>query len=151
MKKNAARKNAYKMVDFICYNRDNIRKAVREARLDPHNERTGCNSGAHINDPTANKALADIQPVPKIVLGEVVVKKPELWLNIIDHVYDQCGEMERKIFDKRWTEKATPVVTTVDLYIERATYYNIVHDIKSYIVELGCQMGLIGVFNKKKT
>ena len=151
MKKNAARKKAYKVVDLICYNRDNIRKAVCEARLDPHNERTGCNSGAHINDPTANKALADVQPLPKIVLGcGTIVKKPELWLNIIDYVYNQClCEIEQKVFDKRWAEKTDPVATTVNLYIERATYYNIVREIKTRIVELGCQEGLLNVFEGK--
>ena len=152
MKKNAARKNAYKMVDFICYNRDNIRKAVREARLDPHNERTGSNSGAYINDPTANKALADVQPLPKIVLGcGTIVKKPELWLNIIDYVYNQClCEIEQKVFDKRWSEKVKPVETIVDLYIERTTYYSLVHEIKSYIVEFGCQEGVLSVFKRGK-
>ena len=150
MKKNAARKNAYKMVDFICYNRDNIRKAVREARLDPHNERRGSNSGAYINDPTANKAMADLQPVPKIILEGRTIEKPELWLSIIDNVYAQFGDVERKIFDKRWTEKVKPVETIVDLYIERTTYYSLVHEIKSYIVEFGCQEGVLSVFKRGK-
>lgn len=151
MKKNAARKNAYKAVDLICYNRDNIRKAVYEARLDPHNERTGSNSGAHINDPTANKALADIKPLPKIVLAcGTIVKKPELWLNIIDYVYNQClCEIEQKIFNERWKEKNNANRISSSLFIDRTTYYDIVNNIKSCIVELGCQMGVLRVYSKK--
>ena len=149
MKKKAERKKAYKVVDLICYNRDNIRKAVREARLDPHNERTGSNSGAYINDPTANKALADLQPVPRIVLEGTVIQRPELWLNIIDHAYDQCGEIEQKIFNERWKEKNNADRTSSNLFIDRATYYDIVNNIKSYIVELGCQMGVLRVFPQK--
>lgn len=144
MKKNDNRLAVYHYVDKMFYSRDAIKKAVEEARFDSGGAKSGGSGHAFISDPTAKKALKNISGIPSVSLPEGdVVNQPEEWLHILEHVYNSCNDLERKLVDLKYRQQAHYIRICEALKIEQNTYYYLLKDIKAYAVELACQKGLV--------
>ena len=145
MRKNGMRAWCYRYVDKLLFNEEKIRLEVESIRNDRHSEHVGGGGNAFISDPTATTALANIKPIDHVTIDGVVYRQPEEWLKIMAHVRSQCCDLELKVMEQRYHKRAR-VRTAIDqLYISRATYFNIVDGIIGYAVELGCQSGLLQV------
>lgn len=83
------------LIDFVFSHEKEIRNAILEKRLDPGStgKPAGGSSRSQVSDPTANKGMRNVAPVP-IVLVEYgaringireskSIKNPETWLQVI--------------------------------------------------------------------
>lgn len=145
MLKNSERKRAYKRVEWMLNHWRAIERAVIEARLDvPRSQNVG-GHGGFVSDPTASAAMRNLTLLKSVMVDDEIVRNPERWLKVIDMVYNQCSDLEKQIFHKRYLEKVNPTRTAIDLFMAETTYFDIVNGIKSYAVELALQDGLITV------
>ena len=145
MRKNGMRAWCYRYVDKLLFNEEKIRLEVESIRNDRHSERVGGGGNAFISDPTATTALANIKPIDHVTIDGVVYRQPEEWLKLLAHIKSQCCDIEREVYNAKYTKKIGVEQALDELHISRTTYFNIVDGIKGYAVELGCQEGLLMV------
>lgn len=147
MIKNLDRKRAYKRVEWMLYRWKKLEQAVFEARNDRPREQVAAGVSINrISDPTASTAIGNITSLKAVIVDDEVVRNPEKWLQLINMIYNQCSEIERKIFVRRYIDKAKPTRIATDLYMADTTYFDIVNGIKSYAVELALQNGLVKIY-----
>jgi len=146
MIKNPERKRAYKRIEWMFRHWRKLERAVLEAREDrPRNQNIGGGHGGYVSDPTASTAIRNITPIKFVEVDDELVRQPERWLSLMEHVYSQCSDVEKQVFHKRYFERVNPTRTAIDLYMAETTYFDLLNGIKSYAVEVALQDGLITI------
>ena len=125
-------------IEFVFYNYLGIAKAVEEKRLDPRTEKTGGCGHCKVSDPTANKAVANCEPVSRVKVGEQIVRDPEKWLKVVRETrtfYKRSlrGELIRRRYDMQENRKDTCFVLKMSL----ARYHNLVNEVLEKALEVG--------------
>lgn len=129
-------------IDFVFFNREKIRKAIKEARDDKGKK--NCN-GSGISDPVAAVALNNLSPLLFVYIGDRRLEKPETWLQLTDLVYIKASDVEKSLLDSRYVRNESSEDSYHRVKIEQSTFSRMWKDIK-HIQELyAVQLGLIRV------
>ena len=133
-------------IDMIFYREKEIRRAVKNARLESAGGHTGGSSGqALVRDPAAVlgiKAATDLKSVT--LYDGVIIHHPEKWLNVIDATYTRLDDWQRQAVKMRYAgEKYTHVGAT--LHISKSTYYSMLNEAQHFAIAAACQFGLVKV------
>ena len=147
MRKKNLRKSAHKKVEYALRHEAEIRRLVRDAKLDsqPPDKAAGPPGGGGISDPTAAQAVRELTPVRAVVMhsGDTLYK-PETWLRVVDSVYAQAAEYERAVA-KYFFAGHSRIETQMKYNISERNVYYICDDIREAGVEIACQLGLVSV------
>lgn len=133
-------------IDMIFYRENEIRRAVKNARLESVGGHTGGSSGhALVSDPTAVQGIKAATELKSVTLYDgVVVRHPEKWLSVIDATYARLDDWQRRAVKMRYQgEKYTEVAAK--LHISKSTYYAMINEAQNFAIAAACQFGLIKV------
>lgn len=133
-------------IDMIFYREKEIRRAVKNARLESAGGHTGGSSGhALVSDPTAVQGIKAATELKSVTLCDgVVVHHPEKWLNVIDATYARLDDWQRRAVKMRYQgEKYTEV--GAKLHISKSTYYAMVNEAQTFAIAAACQLGLVRI------
>lgn len=137
------RKRDYlRRVEFAFYNEAEIRRAVREKRLDRGVKASGARGG--FSDPTASAAIAAATPIRCVVVDGRRVGKPEEWLKVVDKTYEHLEPLHRAVVRDRYLGRSYQQ-TCIERNVSQATYSRIVADARMFAVGVAAQFGLIKI------
>ena len=136
----------FRTIDFIFYNEEKIRLAVREMRLDDGQPRL--RKANDVSDPTATQAVKNLTPILKVSLNnEQDVEYPERWLEVVDRTWewskaqDDCRyEVARRRYAREDYRK-----TCRELGISNSTRRRLLDFVRMYAALHAVQLGLIHV------
>lgn len=133
-------------IDMIFYREKEIRRAVKNARLESVGGHTGGSSGhALVSDPTAVQGIKAATELKSVTLYDgTVIRHPEKWLKVIDGTHKHLYDLEQKVIKRKYGNE-TYKKTCIDLQISTNTYYVIVNKARGFAVAAACQLGLIKV------
>lgn len=119
----------FRLIEKILYNQKQIEMAVRDARaeqLSNHSPRNGGGGHAFISDPTGQTAIKLATPIKSVLISEMVVRKPEKWLSVIESVYAMQNEERTRLLRKRYyQQKPNTIILSIEFSMSRKTVYNI--------------------------
>lgn len=101
-----------------------IRKAVSEKRVDMmrRKPKVGGVQEGRLSDPTASAAIANMTPIPSVVIkGVGRVEEPEAWVKAIENGVDACREEVQKVARESMFNNRRYSYSR--LGIDRRTYY----------------------------
>lgn len=133
-------------IDMIFYRENEIRRAVKNARLESAGGHTGGSSGhALVSDPTAVQGIKAATELKSVTLYDgVVVRHPEKWLSVIDATYARLDDWQQRAVKMRYQgEKYTEV--GMKLHISKSTYYAMVNEAQTFAIAAACQLGLVRI------
>lgn len=137
-----------RLIEAIFYRECEIRKAVKDARLDAamHYGELGHRSGkGFLSDPTAVQAIKNMQEVQQVVLHDgFIVRYPERWIRVIDGTYSIFDDMGKQVLKSRYSRK-THFNTCYELHIGSSTFYRIIETARNFATAAACQLGLVQV------
>lgn len=138
-----ARKQAYKLTEFILRHEREIRRAVYLERKyhdsGSHGDRVGRRSG--ISAPTECRALADLTPLKSVTIGKrSVVFWPEKWLDAIDRAGKDSGKIPRLFY-----AGISALELAKRFNVSKKTVYLEVSKFRGFVVEIALQYGLIKI------
>jgi hypothetical protein len=130
-------------IELVFYREREIKRAVRLAR---ENVTGGSNGHAFVSDPTALEGIRLATELKQVTLSDgVVIKRPERWLRLVSGVYEVLDDISRRVATCKYHRRESWKATTVELGIDRNTYYTIVNDVRTLAKMAACQLGLIKV------
>lgn len=138
---------AYKRIGWVMYHRDEIARAVREARLGhKHGHSGGASSGhAFVSDPTATEAIDAATPLATVRLEDgVIVRRPEDWLKVIRHVYRDRPATEARTMEYYYDGHSSQE-TAIKMAMDKSTVYRIRSEFLHRACEIACQLNLVSV------
>ena len=145
MKRGLKRLRAYNVVERMFRSERQIRAAVVEAKADRQHNDIDRQRKSHISDPTAGKAIANMTPLKHVTLRDgYVVRDPETWLSLIDQVYSEISDNERKIVRLFYSGRSA-ISVSIECHVYESTVYRIRSETRHMATELACQYGLIKV------
>lgn len=127
-------------IELMFYREKEIRRAVRLARENV--------AGGHafVSDPTALEGIRLATELKQVTLSDgVVIKRPERWLRLVSGVYEALDDISRRVATCKYHRRESWKATTVELGLDRNTYYTIVNDVRTLAKMAACQLGLIRV------
>lgn len=131
-----------KKIDFVFYNREKIKKAVNEARLDRGQKNF---NGSGISDPTAAVVLHHLSPLHYVVIDDGRLEYPERWLKLVELVYDNVSDTGKAMLDGLYVHHKKSREVYESIHIEQPTFSRYWKEIQ-HIQELyAVQLGLIRV------
>ena len=145
MKKFDARNNAYRLVERFLRNQRVIERAVKEARMQSGGHSGGSSGHAYISDPTAQQAARLATELQAVTLDNgLVVRLPERWLKIVQHLYRECPATESRAM-RYYYSGHNAIETGVYCAMDESTVYRIRQEFRHMATELACQCGLVRV------
>lgn len=127
-------------IELMFYREREIKRAVRLARENV----TG--GHAFVSDPTALEGIRLATELKQVTLSDgVVIKRPERWLRLVSGVYEALDDISRRVATCKYHRRESWKSTTVELGLDRNTYYTIVNDVRTLAKMAACQLGLIRV------
>lgn len=145
MKKRDARNNAYRLVERVLRNQRGIERAVKEARMQSGGHSGGSSGHAYISDPTAQQAVRLATELQAVTLDNgLVVRLPERWLKIVQHLYRECPATESRAM-RYYYSGHNAIETGVYCAMDESTVYRIRQEFRHMATELACQCGLVRV------
>lgn len=145
MKKCDARNNAYRLVERVLRNQRGIERAVKEARMQSGGHSGGSSGHAYISDPTAQQAVRLATELQAVTLDNgLVVRLPERWLKIVQHLYRECPATESRAM-RYYYSGHNAIETGVYCAMDESTVYRIRQEFRHMATELACQCGLVRV------
>ena len=101
---------------------------------------------AFVSAPTALEGIRLATELKQVTLSDgVVIKRPERWLRLVSGVYEVLDDISRRVATCKYHRRESWKATTVELGIDRNTYYTIVNDVRTLAKMAACQLGLIRV------
>ena len=135
-----------RVVDSMFYREKEIKKAIKEARLDSGapGKVGGRHGHAFVSDPTAVQGIKNATELKCVFLynGELVYN-PEKWIQVIEATYKNLKEKE-KIIRLRY-QGYNQVYICNECYVSRRVYYMILERARNFAIAAACQLGLIKV------
>lgn len=134
-------------IELMFYREREIKRAVRLARENVTGGHSGGSNGhAFVSDPTALEGIRLATELKQVTLSDgVVIKRPERWLRLVSGVYEALDDISRRVATRKYHRRESWKATTVELGIDRNTYYTIVNDVRTLAKMAACQLGLIRV------
>ena len=134
-------------IELVFYREREIKRAVRLARENVTGGHSGGSNGhAFVSDPTALEGIRLATELKQVTLSDgVVIKRPERWLRLVSGVYEVLDDISRRVATGKYHRRESWKATTVELGIDRNTYYTIVNDVRTLAKMAACQLGLIRV------
>lgn len=134
-------------IELVFYREREIKRAVRLARENVTGGHSGGSNGhAFVSDPTALEGIRLATELKQVTLSDgVVIKRPERWLRLVSGVYEVLDDISRRVATYKYHRRESWKATTVELGIDRNTYYTIVNDVRTLAKMAACQLGLIRV------
>lgn len=134
-------------IELVFYREREIKRAVRLARENVTGGHSGGSNGhAFVSDPTALEGIRLATELKQVTLPDgVVIKRPERWLRLVSGVYEVLDDISRRVATCKYHRRESWKTTTVELGIDRNTYYTIVNDVRTLAKMAACQLGLIKV------
>jgi hypothetical protein len=134
-------------IELMFYREREIKRAVRLARENVTGGHSGGSNGhAFVSDPTALEGIRLATELKQVTLSDgVVIKRPERWLRLVSGVYEALDDISRRVATCKYHRRESWKATTVELGIDRNTYYTIVNDVRTLAKMAACQLGLIKV------
>lgn len=119
----------FRLIEKYLYNQRGIEMAVRDARAEQLSNQGLKNGGgghAFVSNPTEQKALKLATPIKSVIVGEMVVRTPEKWLDVIESVYAAQNEERRRLLRQRYyKQNPNTIMLSIDFSMSRKTVYNI--------------------------
>lgn len=145
MKRSKGRRDAYYTVSIMFVRQTQIAAAVAEARAGGHQSDGETARRSTTPDPTAAAAIRNMSPLDKVVLDNgAVVRRPELWLEIIEYAYGECTPWERKVMRYFW-DGHSAISTSLKYHVGERTIYYLRQEMISVATHLACQHGLVTI------
>lgn len=134
-------------IELMFYREREIKRAVRLARENVTGGHSGGSNGhAFVSDPTALEGIRLATELKQVTLSDgVVINRPERWLRLVSGVYEALDDISRRVATCKYHRRESWKATTVELGIDRNTYYTIVNDVRTLAKMAACQLGLIRV------
>lgn len=134
-------------IELMFYREREIKRAVRLARENVTGDHSGGSNGhAFVSDPTALEGIRLTTELKQVTLSDgVVIKRPERWLRLVSGVYEALDDISRRVATRKYHRRESWKATTVELGLDRNTYYTIVNDVRTLAKMAACQLGLIRV------
>ena len=134
-------------IELMFYREKEIRRAVRLARENVTGGHSGGSNGhAFVSAPTALEGIRLATELKQVTLSDgVVIKRPERWLRLVSGVYEALDDISRRVATCKYNRRESWKATTVELGLDRNTYYTIVNDVRTLAKMAACQLGLIRV------
>ena len=140
----------FRQVDFIFYREKEIKEAVFEKRNQSRAKSVPMISlfSSGSSDPTAAQALRNLTPLTVVTIkGNIIVKNPEKWLEVIDKTYNWCKrqkdcryEVARRRYNGEDYRK-----TCIDLHISETTNRRLLETVRVYAALQAVQAGLLKI------
>lgn len=134
-------------IELMFYREREIKRAVRLARENVTGGHSGGSNGhAFVSDQTALEGIRLATELKQVTLSDgVVIKRPERWLRLVSGVYEALDDISRRVATRKYHRRESWKATTVELGLDRNTYYTIVNDVRTLAKMAACQLGLIRV------
>lgn len=135
-----------KTVDKILSHWREIGEIVQERKATCGKSGFGGTGHNGVSDPTAKEAIRQADEITSITCSDGLrVWKPEMWLAVFRESYENLDGIMRDIMKRRYRDCESYVKTSIALNITDRVYYSIVDDIRSYVVMISIQHGLVKV------
>lgn len=132
-------------VDFMFYHEADIKKAVRERRMDSgHTGKATAGKSGYISDPTAQEAIRNVTPIKSIWVKDTKVLHPEKWLYVIRATYEHLDNIQSKVARSRYHGENYQD-TCIKLCISSSTYARIMAETRMYAAACAAQFGLVKI------
>lgn len=120
-------------IELVFYREREIKRAVRLARENVTGGHSGGSNGhAFVSDPTALEGIRLATELKQVTLSDgVVIKRPERWLRLVSGVYESLDDISRRVATCKYHRRESWKATTVELGLDRNTYYTIVNDVRT--------------------
>jgi hypothetical protein len=134
-----------RMITFMFYRENQIRRAVKEARND-HGGHTGGSCGhAYVSDPTASQGIRMAEEIPSVVLDDgSEIRRPERWLAVIEATYSKQEELNRKALRMRYNGEHWRTICDA-CHMSHDVYYTVLRESQQFAIAAACQQDLIKV------
>lgn len=141
----------HKLIRFILNHEKEIREAIKDKRNAAGNRPTGGGNGhSRVSDPTANKAIANVTPIPAVTISygartfsereSITIRKPEEWLVIIEYADDVFrGTIYGALLQMKYRENRTREKICQAMNVGKTQYHAIDMNIMFFIE--GCAIG----------
>lgn len=133
-----------KTIDKILSHWCEIESIVRERKATRGRSGFGGTAHSGASDPTASEAIRQSDEIKSVTCADgFTVKRPEAWLGAFDEAYSRLDGIMHDIMRRRYYKGENYVQTSVALNITERVYYSIVDDIRSYVVIVAVQHGIV--------
>lgn len=135
-----------KTIDKILSHWNEIENIVAERKATRGRSGFGGTARSGASDPTASEAIRQADEIKSVTCADgFCIKWPESWLGAFDEAYSRLDGITRDIMRRRYQRNEGYVKTSIALNVSERTYYSVVDDIKSYVVIVAIQHGLVQV------
>lgn len=142
----------FKAIERHFYLYDQIKKAVEQEREDQltggrTEDSGGGGHGSSISDMTGNRAVRLADPVKKVEVNGLLIKRPEDWLQVVEATEEHYRQsLISELINRRYRIGETQVKTCLSMFVDKTTYYDWRNEAISYAAMCCCQCGLIKVY-----
>ncbi|MBO5630973.1 MAG: hypothetical protein J5965_18040 [Aeriscardovia sp.] len=145
MENKSRRDKTFALVKSIFKAEKDIRMAVIEAKTRESEDYGGGGGTSYKSDPTAGKAVRQLEPVPVVhLLNGWTVYKPELWLKVIGLTYKTVESRDSEIMREYYSGKSLAAMVG-DCGYEISTLYSMRKNFLQTAVAIACQFSLVKV------
>ena len=134
-------------MDKLLMHWKDIERKVRERR-EPHGRSGGFGASghSHVSDPTAAEAIRLAEVIPSVKCADgTTVEQPEAWLRVFQVAYETLAGTPQDVMRRRYRLFEPYICTSLALHISDRTYYSFLDEVRSYVVMVAIQYGLIRV------
>lgn len=130
-------------IDKLLFRWREIESCVKERKETRHGS-AGGGSRSSVSDPTAAEAIRLADELPFLRLADGTgIERPEMWLRVFTMAYWNLDTMLQDIMRRRYRLYEPYLRTSMALHISDRAYYGFVDEVRSYVVMVAVQYGLV--------